>query len=69
HAIKYLIPLHTYVQAKEDFDVLFNFNFKFDLSEGVESWIDNIWDNKIDEITRPELKGVDEPFIKNSVEK
>ncbi|CAG8809704.1 11756_t:CDS:2, partial [Gigaspora margarita] len=68
HAIKYLIPLHTYVRAKEDFDMPFNFNFNFDPPEGVESWIDNIWDNEIEEITRPELKGVDERFFKNSVE-
>ncbi|CAG8833992.1 30407_t:CDS:1, partial [Racocetra persica] len=68
HAIKYLIPLHTYVRAKEDFDMLFNFNFNFNPSEGVESWIDNIWDNGIEEITRPELKRVNERFFKNSVE-
>ncbi|RIB05914.1 hypothetical protein C2G38_2218362 [Gigaspora rosea] len=43
HAIKYLIPLHTYL-------------------------VDNIWDNEIEEITRPDLKGVDERFFKNSAE-
>ncbi|CAG8487578.1 17085_t:CDS:10 [Gigaspora margarita] len=52
----------------EDFDVLFNFNFKFDPPKGVESWIDNIWDNEIEEITRPDLRGVNERFFKNSVE-
>ncbi|CAG8505396.1 3026_t:CDS:2, partial [Racocetra fulgida] len=64
HAIKYLIPPHTYLRAKEDFDVLLNFNFKFDPPKGVESWIDNIWDNDIEGITRPDLRGVDEYFFK-----
>ncbi|CAG8642717.1 30435_t:CDS:2, partial [Racocetra persica] len=68
YAIKYLIPLHTYLQAKKGFDVLFNFNFKFDPPKRVESWIDNIWDNEIEEITQPDLRGADEHFFKNSFE-
>ncbi|CAG8648784.1 21032_t:CDS:2, partial [Racocetra persica] len=52
----------------EDFDVLFNFNFKFDPPKGIENWINNIWDNEIEEMTRPNLRGVDERFFKNSVE-
>ncbi|CAG8778388.1 8423_t:CDS:2, partial [Dentiscutata erythropus] len=68
HAIKFLIPLNTYLQAKNDFDALFNFNFMFNPPEGVETWIDSIWDNEIEEVTRPDLNGVDERFFKNSVE-